>query len=423
MKKKYIILFFFIFTCGFFIGDFESQGKFRNLTRTIDFYLKKFNLIQTKKIISKEDLKELAEVKVLKANSFDLKIEEFLNIRNIKKNSYIKTAAFQMNKIDDKVSYKIFIQNGLKIDNKNIEKLVLPKTIYPEFNGGLKSVFTIEENDYALISNKKKNCVFASIINLTKSVELFKSKCLPIDLINEKPDFNGIGGAVTSIDDDIYLTIGAPESRSEKIRELAQSNTSIFGKVLKISKKDLLIIEKNNLKYSIFSIGHRNPQGIVEINKKIFSTEHGPQGGDELNVIIFGKNYGWPLKSYGTRYDNGKSFKYNNKIKNYQEPIYTFVPSIAPSSLSVCPKNLENYYLENVCLMSLSLREQSLFIILLDNDNFMVQGIEQIRIGKRLRHFAVDSNIKTFFIDNSFFVSTDSRDNLKILKLGFLNFR
>ena len=204
MKKKYIILFFFIFTCGFFIGDFESQGKFRNLTRTIDFYLKKFNLIQTKKIISKEDLKELAEVKVLKANSFDLKIEEFLNIRNIKKNSYIKTAAFQMNKIDDKVSYKIFIQNGLKIDNKNIEKLVLPKTIYPEFNGGLKSVFTIEENDYALISNKKKNCVFASIINLTKSVELFKSKCLPIDLINEKPDFNGIGGAVTSIDDDIY---------------------------------------------------------------------------------------------------------------------------------------------------------------------------------------------------------------------------
>ena len=73
--------------------------------------------------------------------------------------------------------------------------------------------------------------------------------------------------------------------------------------------------------------------------------------------------------------------------------------------------------------MSLSLREQSLFIILLDNDNLMVQGIEQIKIGKRLRHFAVDSNIKTFFIDNSFFVSTDGRDNLKILKLSFLNFR
>ena len=359
---------------------------------------------------------------IINANSFDLKIEVFLNTINIK-NNYFKTAAFQMNKIDDKILYKIFTQNGLKIDNKNLVKLALPKTYYPEFNGGLKSIFTIEENDYALISNKKKNCVFVSIINLTKLVELFKSECLPTDLINEKPDFNGLGGAVTSIDDDIYLTIGAPESRSEKIRELAQSKKSIFGKVLKISKKDLLITEKNKLKYSIFSIGHRNPQGIVEINKKIFSTEHGPQGGDELNVIIFGKNYGWPLKSYGTRYNNGKSFKDNNKIKNYQEPIYTFLPSIAPSSLSVCPKNLKNYYSENVCLMSLSLREESLFIILLDNDNLMVQGIEQIRIGKRLRHFAVDSNIKTFFIDNSFFVSTDSRDNLEILKLSFLNFR
>ena len=167
------------------------------------------------------------KVTIINANSFDLKIEVFLNTINIK-NNYFKTAAFQMNKIDDKILYKIFIQNGLKIDNENIVKLALPKTIYPEFNGGLKSVFTIEENDYALISNKKKNCVFASIINLTKLVELFKSKCLPTDLINEKPDFNGIGGAVASIDDDIYLTIGAPESRSEKIRELAQSNESIF---------------------------------------------------------------------------------------------------------------------------------------------------------------------------------------------------
>jgi len=365
-----------------------------------------------------------AEVKttIINANSFDLKIEDFLNTRNIK-NNYFKTASFQMNKIDDKILYKIFTQNGLKIDNKNIVKLALPKSYYPEFNGGLKSVFTIEENDYALISNKKKNCVFVSIINLTKLVELFESKCLPTDLINEKPDFNGIGGAVASIDDDIYLTIGAPESRSEKIRELAQSKKSIFGKVLKISKKDLLITKKNKLKYSIFSIGHRNSQGIVEVNKKIFSTEHGPQGGDELNVIISGKNYGWPLKSYGTRYDNGKSFKFDKKINKYQEPIYSFVPSIAPSALSECPSNLQKYYSENICLMSLSLKEQSLFIILLNNKNYSLKSFEKIKIGRRLRHFAIDHKIKTFFDDNSFFVSTDGKEYLKILKLSFLNFR
>ena len=73
--------------------------------------------------------------------------------------------------------------------------------------------------------------------------------------------------------------------------------------------------------------------------------------------------------------------------------------------------------------MSLSLKEQSLFIILLNNKNYSLQSLEKIKIGRRLRHFAVDSNIKTFFDDNSFFVSTDGKEYLIILKLSFLNFR
>jgi glucose/arabinose dehydrogenase len=255
--------------------------------------------------------------------------------------------------------------------------------------------------------------------------EILKSKCLPVELENKSnvPDFNGIGGAVMLFNENIYLTIGAPESGSQNIRELAQSDVSIFGKILKISTKDLLKSDQENLKYSIYSSGHRNPQGIVEINNKIFSIEHGPQGGDELNLIFDGKNYGWPLKSYGTRYMDGKPFKYSEKIENYQEPIYSFLPAIGPSSLSKCPKNLEDYYSENICLMLLTLKERSVFIILLDDDNLMIQSMEQIKLKKRLRHFAVDKNIKTFFDENSFYVSTDSGKDLNILKLSFLNFR
>ena len=64
--------------------------------------------------------------------------------------------------------------------------------------------------------------------------------------------------------------------------------------------------------------------------------------------------------------------------------------------------------------MSLSLKEQSIFIILLDDNSLMVQSIEQIKLKKRLRHFAVDKNIKTFFNENSFYVSTDSGKDLTL---------
>ena len=63
-----------------------------------------------------------------------------------------------------------------------------------------------------------------------------------------------------------------------------------------------------NIEYNIFSLGHRNPQGLVVKDDFIFSLEHGPQGGDELNIILKGKNYGWPITSYGTRYYDGKSY-------------------------------------------------------------------------------------------------------------------
>ena len=58
----------------------------------------------------------------------------------------------------------------------------------------------------------------------------------------------------------------------------------------------ILFINLDNYKKIIFSKGHRNPQGLLNIdNKNILSTEHGPYGGDEINKIIFGKNYGWPI--------------------------------------------------------------------------------------------------------------------------------
>jgi len=390
---------------------------------------KKFNFISIAIFIfflTMEFLKaeEIQYPKTIQMNPFQLKVEIILTL-NTKVDILTRTASFQINDINDEKLFRIFLQNGFILNNNKFIQMSLPKTFYLEEKGGVKSVFTIDKNDLALISNKKENCIFFSLLNLTLSKVLLQTECLPDD---KGIDLNGIGGAVIFFDENIYLSIGAPENQSEKIRDLAQSKSSIFGKILKISKEDLLNSKEQALKYSIFSYGHRNPQGLVEINKRIFSTEHGPMGGDEINLIQYNKNYGWPLKSYGVRYifkkgDTGKSFKYNKKIENYKGPIYSFVPSVATSSLSECPKNLKNYYPENICLMFLTLRAKSLFVVLVNKENLSVQNIQKIFIGERMRHFAVDSKIKTFFDNNSFFVSADGKGVLKILKFTFLNFR
>ena len=390
---------------------------------------KKFNFISIAIFIfflTMEFLKaeEIQYPKTIQMNPFQLKVENILTLK-AKEEILTRTASLQINDINDEKLFRIFLQNGFILNNNKLIQMSLPKTFYLEEKGGVKSVFTIDKNDLALISNKKENCIFFSLLNLTLSKVLLQTECLPDD---KGIDLNGIGGAVIFFDENIYLSIGAPENQSEKIRDLAQSKSSIFGKILKISKEDLLNSKEQALKYSIFSYGHRNPQGLVEINKRIFSTEHGPMGGDEINLIQYNKNYGWPLKSYGVRYifkkgDTGKSFKYDKKIDDYQGPIYSFVPSVATSALSECPNNLNNYYPNNICLLFLTLRAKSLFIVLINEENLSVQNIQQIFIGERMRNFAVNSKIRTFFDNNSFFVSADGKGVARMLKLTFLNFR
>ena len=83
----------------------------------------------------------------------------------------------------------------------------------------------------------------------------------------------------------------------------------------------------------------------------IFSLEHGPQGGDELNKILKGKNYGWPVVSYGTKYNYGKSYSTDHSKSNFQTPLYFFNPAIAPSALKKCPINLSDYYKNSILLI------------------------------------------------------------------------
>tara|TARA_E500000331_G_scaffold354819_1_gene408803 strand:+ start:186 stop:1427 length:1242 start_codon:yes stop_codon:yes gene_type:complete len=321
---------------------------------------------------------------------------------------------------------KIYTQNGFLISNQNIKKINLPNTFTLQRNGGVKTIIFNKDKRFALISNNKKECFYASIVDLSISKEIFKSRCLPDS--KKKTDFNGLGASNIHLKDSIYLSIGTPTQNSKLIYNLAQNDDSIFGKTIKVKKKNF---SESLFKFKIFSKGHRNPQGLTKIKNKIFSVEHGPKGGDELNLIEEGNNYGWPVVSYGTRYmydNNGKSYNISHENKNFTEPLFALVPSVGISSVNKCPNILIKYY-NKKCLMALSLYGNSLrpgksiLIFLLNNDFDKIHSIEKIYLGDemKLRHFVTNKKNELYEdLDGNIYVSVDRKG---IFQINFSNFR
>lgn len=134
----------------------------------------------------------------------------------------------------------------------------------------------------------------------------------------------------------LYVTIG---DRTE--RDLAQKLDNHFGKVLRLNDrgkapKDNPFVSVENALPEIWSFGHRNPQGLFihPVTGELWEQEHGPRGGDEINLIKKGKNYGWPVITYGREYW-GPEIGQGNQKEGMEQPIKYYVPSIAPSGLLI----------------------------------------------------------------------------------------
>jgi glucose/arabinose dehydrogenase len=119
-------------------------------------------------------------------------------------------------------------------------------------------------------------------------------------------------------------------------REAAQDIDSGLGKVLRMND-DGTAAPGNPFPGSpyVYSYGHRNPQGLaVSSAGRIWLHEHGPKGGDELNLIKAGKNYGWPAITYGMDYSGAIISPYT-EWEGMEQPLYEWTPSIAPSGLAI----------------------------------------------------------------------------------------
>lgn len=133
----------------------------------------------------------------------------------------------------------------------------------------------------------------------------------------------------------IYLTTGAPGPG-----ELAQDLNSIYGKVLRFNEdgsvpKDNPFVGRKGTRPEIFTLGHRDQLGIVvqPDNGAVLTAEHGPNGGDEVNVILPGRNYGWPKWSFGRNY-NGPRISATPFVEGIEQPLIVWLPSIAPTGIS-----------------------------------------------------------------------------------------
>jgi len=150
----------------------------------------------------------------------------------------------------------------------------------------------------------------------------------------------------------------------------------------------IISIDKNNQSYEIVSLGHRNPQGLFYYKDQyekefIINSEHGPKGGDEINVNNLKDkrmpNFGWPVSSYGINYDGTNPFKSSHIEYGFDEPLIYFTPSIGISEISVV--NFEN---TNIIYAS-SLRANSIYIVNVDKNFEKVINTDRLNFDKRIR--------------------------------------
>jgi len=119
----------------------------------------------------------------------------------------------------------------------------------------------------------------------------------------------------------------------------AQTPANLHGKIVRLNADGSLPDDNPDIEGghpALWSYGHRNVQGLSyhAASGKLFAHEHGPKGGDELNLIEAGKNYGWPVITYGINYD-GTIITPETEAPGLEQPLIKWVPSIAPSGMSV----------------------------------------------------------------------------------------
>ena len=430
IKKLFILI--IIFIIGFIsINSIIENNKFKNLSSLLsneqkEFIKKYFFPHKHWSYQFKKELKFKKSGKDIEFAKTNIELSNNKNLEKYKMNSgfyagihnYLPGSGYI-----DFYNNDIFIlsSRGVLIFGKNLtddrENFKQIKNNINDFIGieqfkkhrwfSLKDLLIYKNKVYVSFTEEiKENCWNTSIIHgdinyeYIKFKKLFSSDKCVHSIKNIDKDFNGSqsGGKIISFDDNnILLSVGDYRSR-----HLAQDKESVNGKIIKINI--------NNSEHQIVSMGHRNPQGLYfdKENNFILETEHGPAGGDEINLIEVDKfnegkiqNYGWAIASAGEHY-GGKVEKNKEKYKKYPlykshseygfvEPLKSFVPSIGISEIIGMDKN--KYVVS-------SMRDKSLYFFDLDKEKKIV-NLNRVEVGERVRDLKFNDGKLYLFMEDT----------------------
>ena len=461
-KKNFLsIIFAFIFItlgCYFLINSIISNNKFVNLKSFLNLnnqqkqlilkyiFPYKFISVQEKRINQYEQkmsqqsqtidfiIPHILDIELkFKEIGNDIKIKEsdfkLSNLYNLKKYKLLNGFYIGIHNQFPGSGYIDFYQNDLfilssrgilaytnynnlnsegyfKQTKNNINEFLNLKQISRNGEFSLKDLFIYKNKVFISYNEEiKKDCWSTGVIYGDINYENIKFKKLfspteCVNLSNIDNEFNPIqsGGRMISFDNNhILVSVG-----DYRLRHLAQNKESIHGKIIKINI--------DNGEYEIISMGHRNPQGIYldKENNFILETEHGPRGGDEINLIEVNKinkdkilNFGWAIVSAGEHYggkneDNKKKYEKYPLYKSHSkygfiEPLKSFVPSIGISEIAKIKKN--KYVVS-------SLRDKSLYFFELNKEKKII-NLDRIEVLERIRDLRFYDNKLYLFLEDT----------------------
>ena len=440
MNKKKIIIYLAYVSLAImlvFFGIIFENKKFYPYLQLKSFYQKVSSFTNKRKIIEEN-------VKIKENDLYNFK-ETILESEN---NEIIETSVMRLDKKEFDLTK--FFPESMKFKSRggicNLqEKLVVisasgeggmldsntDKFIYfnlQEHFKNKKIIINIIQDIYCL---NKNNNEFNFLINLQKKEESplidnnyvgeYTSNIFKVSINNDnikseliyKSEKHGINwaGRILVNNNFLYITFSSREANAEGKYEipLSQDDRYLEGKIIEVNL--------DNKYTSIFSKGHRNPQGL-NINKdgNLIETEHGPKGGDEINFLYRNKNYGWPLVTHGTTYENFKAYDYINTIpgrhNGFEKPIFSWTPGIGISNIFEIKEFDERW--DNDLIVG-SLKNMSLYRVRVEDGKTLFA--ERIWIGKRIRD--ISFNYKNIFLwtDDKRIISLEKSKNTQMTRV------
>ena len=190
-------------------------------------------------------------------------------------------------------------------------------------------------------------------------------------------------------------------------REMAQLTDSHTGSIVRLNDDgsipfDNPFVDATDAQDAIWTYGHRNPQAIVYDKELdiVYAHEHGPAGGDELNVIARGRNYGWPIATYGRDY-SGAEISPFTEYRGTSQPILHWTPSIAPGGMALVKGDAFPMLKGNLLVAALKAREVRRLHV--NDDGTITQQSLFKELGQRIRDVRVAE-------DGSLYLLTDSNE-------------